>query len=39
MIFIPKISMGHNSVKNEAGVLVLVLRILSDDGLYLYQVS
>ena len=36
-IFIRKISMGHNSVKNVD--MVLVLCTLSDDGLYLYQVS
>ena len=39
MIFIRKISKGHNSVKNVGGVSVLVLCTLSDDGLYLYQVS
>ena len=38
-ISIRKISKGHNSVKNVGGVSVLVLCILSDDGLYLYQVS
>ena len=39
MIFIRKISKGHNSVKNVGGLSVLVLCTLSDDGLYLYQVS
>ena len=39
MIFIVKISKGHNSVKNVGGVAVLVLCISSDDGLYLYKVS
>ena len=39
MISIRKNSKGHNSVKNVGGVLVLVLCTLSDDGLYLYQVS
>ena len=39
MIFIGKISMGHNSVKNVGGVTVLVLCTSSDDGLYLYKVS
>ena len=34
MIFIAKISKGHNSVKNVGGVAVLVLCTLSDDGLY-----
>ena len=38
-IFIGKISMGYNSVKNLDGVSVLVLCTLSDDDLYLYQVS
>ena len=39
MIFIRKISKDHNSVKNVGGVSDLVLCTLSDDGLYLYQVS
>ena len=39
MIFIGKISKGHNSVKNVGGVTVLVLYTSSDVGLYLYQVS
>ena len=39
MIFIGKISKGHNSVKNIDGVTVLFLCISSDDGLYLYKVS
>ena len=30
---------GHNSVKNVDGVMVLFLCILSEGGLYLYQVS
>ena len=32
MIFIGKISKGHNSVKRVGGVTVLVLCTLSDDG-------
>ena len=39
MIFIGKISKGHNSVINVDGVSILVLCTSSDDGLYLYQVS
>ena len=39
MISIRKISKGHNSVKNEGGMSVLVLCISSDGGLYLYKVS
>ena len=39
MISIRKISKGHNSVKNEGGVSILVLCISSDGGLYLYKVS
>ena len=35
MIFIRKISKGHNSAKIVGGVLVLVLCTLSDDGLHL----
>ena len=38
-IFIGKISKGHNSVKNEGGVTLLVLCTPYDDGLYLYKVS
>ena len=38
MIFIAKISKGHNSVENVGGVAVLVL-CTSSDGLYLYKVS
>ena len=34
-----KISKGHNSVKHVDGVSILVLCTLSDDGIYLYQVS
>ena len=34
-----KNSKGHNSVKNEGGLTVLVLCTSSDDGLYLYKVS
>ena len=30
---------GHNSSKNVAGVMVLIFCTLSDDVLYLYQVS
>ena len=33
-----KISKGHNSMKND-GVMVLVFCTLSDNALYLYQVS
>ena len=39
MIFIRKISKGHNFVKNEGGVPILVLCTSSDDALYLYKVS
>ena len=39
MIFIGKISKGHNSVKNIGGVTVLFLCTLSDGGLYLCKVS
>ena len=39
MIFIRTISMGHNSVKNVGGVMVLFLCTLSDNGLYLFKVS
>ena len=39
MIFIAKISKGHNSVKNEGGVTVLVLCTSSDGDLYFYKVS
>ena len=39
MIFIGKISKGHNSVKNDEGVTILFLCTSSDDGLYLYKVS
>ena len=39
MIFIGKISKGHNSVKNIGGVRVLVLCISPEGGLYLYTVS
>ena len=35
MIFIGKISKGHNSVKNVCGVTILFLCRSSDDGLYL----
>ena len=38
MIFIPKISKGHNSAKNVGGVMVLVLCTSFDSGLYLNQV-
>ena len=30
---------GHNSLKNVNEVTALVLRISSDDAIYLYQVS
>ena len=39
MIFIGKISKGHNSIKNVGGVRVLVLCTSSDGGLYFYIVS
>ena len=39
MIFIAKISKGHNSVKNIDGVTVLFLCPLPDGGLYIYKVS
>ena len=39
MIFIGKISKGHNSVENVIGVAVLYLCISTDGGLYLYKVS
>ena len=38
MIFIAKISKGHNSVKNVGGVTVLFLCTSSVSGLYLYTV-
>ena len=34
-----KFSKGHNSSKKVAEVMVIVLCILSNDALYLYQVS
>ena len=39
MIFIGKISKGHNSVKNVDGIRFLVFCTSSDDGLYLNKVS
>ena len=39
MIFMGKISKGHNSVKNVGGVMVLVLCTSSDGGLHFYTVS
>ena len=39
MIFIAKISKGHNSVKNVNGVTILFLCTSSDGGLYFYKVS
>ena len=39
MIFIGKISKGHNSVKNVEGVTVLVFCTSSNGGLCLYKVS
>ena len=39
MIFIGKISKGHNCVKNVGGVTILFLCTLSDHGLYLHKVS
>ena len=38
MIFIPKISKGHNSVKNVGGVMIRLLCISSDDGLWFVSV-
>ena len=34
-IFLIKLSKGHNSIKNEGGVMILKLCTLSDDALYL----
>ena len=34
---IPKFTKGHNSLKNEGGVKVLVLYTASDNALYLSQ--
>ena len=39
MVFIGKNSKGHNSIKNVGGVTILFLCTLSNDGLYLYEVS
>ena len=39
MIFIGKISKGHTSIKDEGGVMVLVLCTSSDSGLYVNKVS
>ena len=39
MIFLRKISKGHNSTKIVGGVSILALCTSSDDGLHLYQVS
>ena len=39
MIFIAKISTGHNSIKNVGGVKVLFLCTSSDGGLYFYKVT
>ena len=39
MIFIGKISKGHDSVKKGDGVTVLFLCTSSDNGLYLCKVS
>ena len=39
MISILSFTKGHNSIKNVDRVTVLVHCILSDDVLYLYQVS
>ena len=39
MIFIEKISKGHNFVKEVGGVMVLFLCTLCDGGLYYYKVS
>ena len=39
MIFIAKISKGHNTVKNVGGVTVLFLCTSSDGGLYFFNIS
>ena len=39
MVFISKISKGHNSVKNVVEVTIFILCTLSDSGLYLYKLS
>ena len=38
MVCILKFSKGHNSVNSVGGVILIVLSILSDNVLYLYQV-
>ena len=38
MVCLLKLSKGHNSVNSVGGVMELVLSILSDAVLYLYQV-
>ena len=35
MIFVLKVSKGHNSILNDRGVTVLVLCTFADDALYL----
>ena len=37
LIFILKITKGHNSINNIGGVIVLVLCILSNEALYFVQ--
>ena len=39
MIFIGKVSKGHNSVKNVGGVTILFPCKSSFDGFYLYKVT
>ena len=39
MIFIGKISKGHNSLKNIGENMFFFLCTLSDSGLYFYKVS
>ena len=39
MIFIGKVSKGHNSVNNVGGVTILFLCTSSGNGFYLYKVS
>ena len=39
MIFIGKISKGHNSIENVDGITVFFLCTSSDGGLHLYKVS
>ena len=39
MISLKKFSKGHNSVKNEGGIMVSIFCILTDNALYSYQAS